>query len=50
VGKNIFGRVLIGAALFKNEDIQRERIPAKFYNYTLRLKEKGNDSKSGETS
>jgi len=38
VGKNIFGRVLMGAALFKFEDIQKQRIPALFYNYSMRPK------------
>jgi hypothetical protein len=42
VGKNIFGRVLIGAALFKQEDIQNFKMPQEFYDYKYRdqLKQK----------
>jgi hypothetical protein len=42
VGKNIFGRVLIAAALFKQEDINMTSMPQEFYDYKYReeLKQK----------
>ena len=48
IGKHIFGKVLLGVALFKREDLSMERIPRYRYDFSYRVTE--NAKRKGDTT
>ena len=48
IGKHIFGKVLIGVALFKREDLLNERIPK--YRFDFQYREAENEKRKGDAN